>query len=406
MISYHEALRLISGLAQSRSLGTEPVSLADAVGRVCSDEVKAGIDNPPFDNAAMDGFAVCLSDFQTACFPEPHILKISGILAAGQNASGLVCEGGCWQVMTGAPFPSNADAIVPVEEVKIDADRVTFSALPKIGQHIRRVGEDFKSGTTLLHRGQHITPLHILPLATAGFSHIQIFKKPKVLYLSTGAEIIDNLDSTLGAGQIFNSNKPFAQAYLQTVGADVRTINTLGDDPNLFVKVLDKAQSDGFDVVVSSGAVSAGKYDFVLETLKAIGADVLYHKVRMKPGKPNLLARLPSGAPYFGLPGNPVATAVGLRFFVREALRVMQRQPQEKPIFAACTINLLRKPGLHLILKSALTYSEAGQVRFEILDGQESFKTSPFLTMNSWAHIPEEHVQINEGQIFQVFPPF
>ncbi len=404
MIAYHDALRVISDLIQPRSLDVETVSLGSAVGRVCADDIQARVDNPPFHNTAMDGFAVRLSDFKAARFPEPFMLPLSGIVAAGQGVEGLDFERGCWQVMTGAAIPFDTDSVVPIEDVQVTADRVIFASLPKAGAHIRRAGEDFKFGSPLVQRGQYLTPLHILPLATAGVPALRVYKKPKILFLSTGDEVIDDPAMALGPGQIYNSNGPFAQSYLQALGAEVHAIHALRDDPNMFTKTLTDAQAHGFDLIVSSGAVSAGTYDFVNEALKAIGANILYHKVRIKPGKPNLLAHLPSGIPYFGLPGNPVATAVGLRFFVREALRVLQRQPPEKPLFAHCMTSLSKKSGLHLILKCVLNHTENGQVSFEILDGQESFKTRPFLTMNAWAHIPEDYSEIVQNDLFEVYP--
>jgi len=404
MISYYEALQFIFDFMATRSLKAEKVSVLDSVGRVCSADVPARIDNPPFDNSAMDGFAVRLSDFKAGRLPEPFSLPLSGTLAAGQSAEGLELNGGCWEVMTGAPLPAGTDAIVPIEEVKAGDHKVVFSSLPKAGQHIRSAGEDFRSGSVLVQKGRRLTPLHILPLAAAGVSDIQVFKKPKILFLATGAEIIDQPETALKKGQIYNSNQPYAHAFLEALGAEVQTAGSLGDDPAAFSKELAKGQSEGFDIVVSSGAVSAGKYDFVKEALTAGGGQILYHKVRIKPGKPNLLARLPSGIPYFGLPGNPIATAAGLRFFVREAIRILLQEPQERPIYALSAANLPKKPGLHLILKSALEYDIDGRAEFRVLDGQESFKTRPFLDMNGWAHIPEDHGEIKKGDVFKVYP--
>lgn len=408
MIAYDDALKTIHEAILRKEPAIEKISLANAVGRICAENPVASMAIQPFDNSAMDGFAVRVADLTAASAANPVRLKKSGIIGAGRDTNGLSLETGhCWHVMTGAPLPAGTEAIVPVEHVLVeDAGTITFTTPPDAGQHIRHAGEDFKQGQPLILQGEKISATHILPLATLGVSTLSVFAKPRILFIPTGTEIVDDLDSPLANGQIYNSNKMYAAAFLETCGAQATMYDTIRDDPDHFQKALKHAGEAHYDIVVSSGAVSAGDFDFVKAGLEKSGAKILYHKIKLKPGKPNLLAVLPSGALYFGLPGNPVATAVGLRFFVGEALRLLHKQKPEPPIYARAMNGFSKKSGLHMILKGRLEYWEDGSVTVDILDGQESFKVSPFLSMNCWIHVPEDRQTVKSGDVVEAYPLF
>lgn len=407
MISYKDALRIIREATLAKELATAQISLADSVDRICAENIVAGLDIQPFDNSAMDGFAVRMNDLSSASDTSPIRLKKNGIIAAGQDTNGIAIEKGtCWHVMTGAPLPAGTQSIVPIENVSIESDTITFKEAPVMGQHIRYAGEDFKKGESLLFQGEKITASHIMPLATAGIPAMTVFRKPKILFIPTGTEIIDDLSAPLSNGRIYNSNKFYAAAFLQKCGAEITLHDIIRDDPGHFEKALMKANEEPYDMVISSGAVSAGTFDFVKEGLEKSGANILYHKIKLKPGKPNLLATLPSGALYFGLPGNPVATTVGLRFLAGEALRLLNKQKPERPLYARAVNGFSKKSGLHMILKGRLEYREDGSVAVDILDGQESFRVSPFLNMNCWIHVPEEQETVKSGDVVETYPLF
>lgn len=402
MISYNEAIRTIEEMASALKPGTETVMLDAAVGRVCAVDLRAGQDIQPFDNAAMDGFAVRVADLANATPATPVRLQKMGVVGAGIDPGGLsFVQGGCWHIMTGAVLPEGTEAIVQIEQAVMEGESVTFTAPAVRGQHIRTAGEDFKKDSPLLSCGEKISVAYILPLATLGVAVVEVYKKPRILFISTGAEIVDDLSVPLQRGQIYNSNKFYASAFLSACGAEIITPDTLYDDPDSFLNILKDEHK--YDLIVSSGAVSAGHFDFVREGLEKAGAEILYHKIAMKPGKPNLLAKLPSGALYFGLPGNPVATAVGLRFFVAHALRIMYRQNPDAPVYARAMNGFSKKNNLHMILKGKLEYWEDGSMTVEILDGQESFKVSPFLRMDCWVHVPEDRNAIKSGDMVEVF---
>jgi molybdopterin molybdotransferase len=404
MMTYDKAIEIIRAAVGTRRLDTETVSLAESVGRICAGDILAGIDIQPFDNSAMDGFAVHGADLAAASAAQPVRLEKAGTIAAGEDTQRLSLERGtCWHVMTGAGLPAGTDAIVPIEEVSVGGGIVSFQKAPALHQHIRRAGEDFRKGFPLGLKGKTVSCAHILPLATLGIAELPVFKKPRVLFMPTGTEVVDDLRRPLRGGEIYNSNRYYAESFLKAAGADVVVSDTIRDDTALFEKALHEA-GQGFDLIISSGAVSAGSFDFVRGGLENLDAGILYHKIGIKPGKPNLLARLPSGTLYFGLPGNPVATAVGLRFLAGEALRLLaMREPA--PVIRARALNDFRKKaGLRIILKSILTHEAEGMPAVTILEGQESFRVSPFLTMNGWVHAAEESEGIQKGDIVEVHP--
>lgn len=405
MISFEDARKIVWETARKRTLETENIFLEEIPGRICAQELSAPLNIQPFDNAAMDGFAVRRSDLAEASEELPVTLQKTGIIAAGDPVpKQSLLTGSCVQIMTGAPVPPNAEAVVPVEQVKIQGDQIDFSSCPEEEAHIRRAGEDFSKGDVLLRPGQKLHTAHILPLATLGISKVNVYKKPRAAFLSTGLELIDDLSAPLKPGQIYNSNHHYALAFLKELGIDCIKNATIKDNPEDFAKTLLALNNENLDFIISSGAVSAGEFDFVKKSLEQAGAEILYHKIKIKPGKPNLLARLPNGTLYFGLPGNPVATAVGLRFLLDHAVRAMTGQQAETPLQARAMNKFSKRAGLQMFLKGKAESWEDGNVTVDIIDGQASFMVSPFLNMNMWVSVPEDIEELKAGDVADVYP--
>ncbi len=402
MISYKQAKEILLKAGEEHLLKTEELSLERCVGRVCVNDIFAPMDIQPFDNSAMDGFALRLEDLDE----NGGTLIKSGLIAAGDKVlDNKILSGHCIEIMTGAPIPENTDAVVPIELTQIDGDRIIFKKRPNDGANIRRAGEDFKKGTKVLKASQIINPQHIMPIAALGIDKIKVYKKPRAAFLATGNELVDDLSKELKSGQIYNSNHPYGLATLKTMGVDyVHTPNSVPDNPDDFEKLIKSYIDDDIDIIISSGAVSAGKFDFIREVLEKTGARILFHKVKIKPGKPNLFARLPNGALYFGLPGNPVATAAGLRFFVYPALRAMMGISEEKPVQATLMTSFKKRKGVKMFLKAKAENWEDGILTVDILDAQASFMVSPFLNMNCWAVAPEDIEEIKPGDIVDLYP--
>lgn len=400
MIAVDEALRRTRTLAEPAAVAWLPA--AAAIGQVLAQDLDSPVDLPPFDNAAMDGFALCTSGSGLARGSE---WPVAGEQAAGDGARrlepGFACE-----IMTGARIPDGADAVVPVEQVRMLPDaprRLRLLDEVRVGQHLRRAGEDVRAGSRAMRAGEWITPSHLLLAAGLGLSQLPVRERPRVAVLCTGRELVDDPLQPLAAGQIRNGNGPYLAARLVAAGAACVHRETVSDDADAFRAALERALAAGATIVLSTGAVSMGRYDFVPQTLAAAGAELLFHKVAMRPGKPLLAARLAGGQAFFGLPGNPVSSAVGLRFFVEPLLRTQLGLPDERP-WRARLLQPTRKPaGVRAWQKARLGCDRDGRLAVALLPGQESFRTAPLLDANAWAVLPEAVEQFALGDLVEVY---
>lgn len=402
MIAYEEALqRLLAGV---EPLSTESLRAAEAPGRVLATAVASGESLPPFDNSAMDGFAIAVGTEALGAGAE---FDVVGERAAGDGHARL--DGGAIEIMTGAPMPAGADAIVPVEQVEIlqrDAAgrpaRIRLAAAVAAGQHLRRAGEDVRAGEVLLPAGRLLRQAEATVLAATGTATVDVRRRPRVALLTTGRELVDDPSAPLAPGHIRNSNGPFLALRLYAAGAEVVLRETVGDDAAAFEAALERALAARADLVLTTGAVSMGRYDFIPAVLQAAGAQLLFHKVGIRPGKPILGARLADGTRFIGLPGNPASTAVGLRFFVEPLLRAMLGLPRESlprlPLAAAYA----KRVPLRVHLKARVELDADHRARVRILDGQESFRIRPLLDANAWAVVPAEVESLAAGALVEV----
>ncbi|WP_147652627.1 gephyrin-like molybdotransferase Glp [Vulcaniibacterium gelatinicum] len=405
MIPVGEAQALVR--AQCAPLPVERVALEAALGRVLAADIASPADLPPFDNSAMDGFALRSHGAVVAAGRE---FAVRGEQAAGDGRQVAAGEG-AWEIMTGARVPEGLDAVVPVEQVEVLARdvhgrpaRIRLLAEVPPGQHVRRTGEDIARGAPALAAGSRIGPQHVLLAAGLGIAELPVRQRPRVAVLYTGRELVEDPAQPLRPGQIRNASGPYLAARLAAAGAEVVHRESVPDDADAFRAALARALAAGARLVLGTGAVSMGRYDFVPATLSALGAQTLFHKVAMRPGKPLLFARLPDGALYFGLPGNPVSSAVGLRFFVEPALRALLGLPEEQGWRLPLAHEARKKPGFRMHQKARLRL-DGGRVAVELLPGQESFKTRPLLDATAWAVLPAEAAHLPPGSEIEVFPP-
>lgn len=297
------------------------VPLADAAGQVLADDLIAVGPIPPWDNSAMDGYAVRVADLARADDAHPTTLAVAGDLPAGSAATPEVRPGTAVRIMTGAPVPPGADAVVPVELTDGGVDVVRVRSAPDPGAHIRRVGEDVRAGDVVLRAGTLLGARQIGAAAAVGAAAVVVHRRPLVAVLSTGSELV-RPGAPAARGQIPDSNSYLLAAAVEGAGCGVVRLDAVPDDPSSLRACL--AALDGsFDAVVTSGGVSVGAYDVVKEVLGGWG-EVEFVSVAMQPGKPQGLGRLPTGTPVFCLPGNPVSVFVSFEVFVRPALRRMR----------------------------------------------------------------------------------
>ena len=402
-ISTEEAYGEIEERASRQLISTALVPLEDAVGRILAEPAVAKLSIPPFNNSARDGIVLSASGLSAATGGSP--VKLSGEVRAGDSvevANGI--EGDAARIMTGAPTPSWAESIVMIEDLILNDDgTVMINRLPKPGAWIRPKGSDIAETSVILKPGRQIIPEHVQALASSGVVEAVIHRKPRVGLCSTGEELIDVKSGPPGSGQIYDSNRPFMMAMMRSFGCDVVVNEHVGDTLDEMVGFLNRVMEASLDLVTSSGAVSMGSYDFVKPALEAVGAEIVFHKVTQKPGKPLLFAILPNGTLYFGLPGNPVSTVVNCRFYVHYALSVMQQKPLEIPIRLRLE-NAIEKPqGLSVFLKAQCFRGKGGAL-VRALEGQESFQTMPLLEMNGWIVLSENVGSMQAGELVNFYP--
>ena len=315
MISIDEAIQIV--LQQSRPLNEEEVPLTQALNRFLAEDIIADTDLPPFDRAQMDGYAVRAADVAST----PAQLKIVGESAAGAGWHHEMKAGEAVRIMTGAPVPAGADAVQQVELTTESDSQVEILQPVESGRSIVRRASEIKSGETVLRAGEQITAAMIATLASFGYAQVRVGIRPRVAVMATGSELVD-VDKKPGRDQIRDSNNYTIEAYAAQSNAIVERLPLAIDDTAELKQTIRDAAARS-DVVVTSGGVSMGVYDFTKAALKELGAEIFFERVALRPGKPTVFARL-GKALVFGLPGNPVSVAVTFNLFARPALRAMQ----------------------------------------------------------------------------------
>lgn len=396
MIHFEEAIALI--LARAPHLPSEPVRLEELVGRVSARAITSPENIPPFANSAMDGFALCREDFTGIDDP---VAKVCGIIPAGRTVDDSFTppHAGVWEIMTGAAIPPRCNAVIKVEETTREGTQVRFSRLPNPQENIRDAGSDFRKGESALAAGTRLFPEHVMALASLGVERADVYRRPRVSVLSTGSELSDDASR---AGMIRNSTGPYLMQELRGLGAETAFLGTVADEPTDFIRRLERNLSNEVDVVISTGAVSMGRYDFVASALRDLGAEIVFHKVAIRPGKPLLFARIGKTA-FFGVPGNPIATSVGLRFFVEPYLRAIQGLPREVAQKSFLANDTKKPEGLRCFFK-AETSQVTPRPSTKTLQGQESFRVAPLLAANSWAILPEQGGTVVAGTEIETYP--
>jgi len=317
MISVDEALALV--LESVAPLGLERVSILKARGRVLGEEIRSSRDIPGFANSAMDGYAVRRADVVNAAEDRPVRLAVTETIAAGAMPSKAVAAGQAARIMTGAPIPEGADAIVPVERTRSDGATAEILQAPEPDAFIRPRGEDLRQGELVMSPGRTLTAADLGTLGSLNRAMIYAYRRPRVALVATGDELVD-VDRVPVGSQVINSSAYSLYGAIEEAGGEPVMLGIAPDDPAEIRARL--KQAAGFDIALSTGGVSAGEFDHVKRALDEIGMRELFHGVAQRPGRP-LKYGLIDGRPIFGLPGNPVSTMVCFLVYARPALRKM-----------------------------------------------------------------------------------
>lgn len=399
MISFEEALFLIEKEASLAPVFK--VRISEALGCVSAEEIKSPISLPSFRNSAMDGYMVRSHDLAAASPQNPIGLDCLQTVYAGDNgAIEIQNQPFTVGVMTGAPVNAEFDAVIPLEDVERIGDVVLFKAAPKKNANIRECGEDVSLGQSLTRPGDILTAERLMLLAATGVELAAVYQLPSLYLFNTGDELMEQTGE--GAKKIHNSNGPFLQAAAKRAGYKFHPYRTVGDQADALAKMISAIKGPG--VIISTGAVSKGAHDFIPETLEKLGARIVFHRVNARPGKPVLFARLADGKYYFGLAGNPAATAAGFRFYVTRLMRAMQGLPREKPIMAKLTETVRKKDNFRQFLKAKVSFDDQGKALATIVEGQESFMVASLANGNAFADMKEDRAVAEAGEMIPVYP--
>ncbi len=381
MIAFEEALANVLGAATP--LTAVAVPLGEAQGRVLAEDVSADLPFPAFDMTAMDGWAVLAQEVAKT----PSLFARAGTAGAGR-VTGPLFAGAAWKVMTGAPMPPGSDAVVPVEDAaEIDQKTVRLDVAPRPGAHVRHQGEVFQKGALLLPAGRRLTPADLVLAAAAGRATLRVARPIRALVLVTGDEIVAP-GTTPGPAQVRNTNGPLLVSALRRAGAQVTDLGVARDTKESLVRILRGALERGEDLVLTTGGVSAGDYDYVAAALQSAGASIRFHKVAIRPAKPVLFAT--KGATLvFGLPGNPVSAAVGFDFFVRPALRFAAGSvPPLPPALPARLAGPVRNKGPRLAFHPASLSLRDGEEIVEPIATKGSHDVLAHARANAFLELP------------------
>ncbi len=379
---------------------TEALPLQQALGRVLATAIISPCNVPNHDNSAMDGIAFKYADANQA-------LKLVGTAFAGNPFTGEINQGECIKIMTGAMLPQGADTIEMQERIDWTGDIAHLQQLPKLGQHIRRAGEDLALNQTVLEQGTVLKPADIGLIASLGIAEVKVFRRIRVAFFSTGDELVP-IGTPLKAGQIYDSNRYTLFGMLSRIGATISDLGNVADDPSLLEQTLIQAAQQ-HDVVITSGGVSVGEADY-MKALLAKHGQVLFWKINMKPGRPLAYGKLHQ-AHYFGLPGNPVSAMVTFYQFVQPALLALSGAViKPSPLLKAqCVAPIKKAAGRTEFQRGVLFQNEAGQWQVKPTGAQGSGILSSMSMANCFIVLDEAignleagaevNVQVLEGVI-------
>lgn len=375
-------------------LGEEEVPLTRSFGRYLAQDIIAALDSPPFDNSAMDGYAVRSAEVADADSTSPVRLEVRGESRAGGPLPSALERGAACRIFTGAPMPAGADAVVIQEDTERTGEEVAILEASPVGKHIRARGSDVRAGATLLRAGDRIWHGELGLLASQNIARVPVYKQPRVALLSTGDELRE-LGAELEPGTIVNSNLYVLTEMLRELGVVPVPLPAAPDSLPEIESALRKALEA--DVVITMGGVSVGEYDFVHEAFANVGIEPSFWKVRIKPGKPLAFAQY-GGKPVIGVPGNPISAMVIFEVLVAPCLRAMlgDPRPHPQPVSARLREGYRRRPGRIEIARAVAT-REGDELVVALTSQQGSGSLPSFVGVNALVILPADRAELHAG---------
>jgi molybdopterin molybdotransferase len=373
---------------------TATVAIKDSLGRVLAEPVTSSLNVPGHDNSAMDGFAFRHAEAGNA-------LRIIGTAFAGVPYTAEIPPGCCIKIMTGAVIPASVDTVIMQEHTSTQGEWVTLSKLPALGANIRLTGEDIGAGQTVLARGHKVQPADMGLLASLGIAEIEVYRKLKVAFFSTGDELV-SVGQPLQQGQIYDSNRYSLWGVLQAAGVEMHDLGNVADDPAALEKTLLQAAAE-HDVVITTGGVSVGEADFMKQLLAEHG-QVLFWKINMKPGRPLAYGKI-GNAHYFGLPGNPVSAMVTFYQFVQDALKHLAGSASlVRPTFKVECVDAIKKATGRTEFQRGILFRQGADWKVKTTGQQGSGILSSMSLANCFIVLDEKTGALPAGALVDVQP--
>ena len=406
MISYQYSKRILK--KATIKIKDEDIKSTNSLNRVVSKNVYSGINYPSGDNAAFDGYAINSNDTKKIKKNLPKKFKIIGLIAAGNKPfKKKIKKYDTAEIMTGGIIPKGFDTIIPIEKIIFYQNKKNILIDGKITKynHVRFAGSDFKKKEIVVKKNTVIQPNHILAFKTLGIKNITVKKKINILFFSTGNEISNN--DNIPSWKVRNSNSHYIKNLNENFLFNFKDGGILKDNQeNIFKSKISKMLNSRIDIIITSGAVSAGKFDFIPDIVKKFKLSSYFKSVAIRPGKPVLFARIKNKQKViFGLPGNPMSSAACFRFFVYPYITNVMGISEEKPISAILKNDFIKKKNFTRFAKSKLNTTKNGKIEVEILKGQESFRIKSFVKSNIWVLLPAGKSKFKKGQIVDCFFP-
>jgi len=393
---------MLSGVG---ALGEETIELHDALGRVLARDVVSPVSLPLWDNASMDGFAVRSADVGGASVDAPARLRIVETIAAGKRGTRTVGPGEAARIMTGAPLPDGADCVVRVEDTVSSADAVEIRDDRDAGANVRAAGEDVRTGAVVVRAGTTLGAAHVGVLASIGCARPVVHRRPRVAILATGDELVplDDFGEVLAGRRIVSSNSYSLEAAVRVAGGEADSIGIAPDDPAALAERLRAA--DGCDLIVTSGGVSVGDFDYTRTVVAELGGSLSLWRVRMRPGAPIGFGRL-FGVPWLGLPGNPVSALVTFELFGRPLLRTLagSLRPHRRTVQVVLDEEIVLRAPLTHFLRCVLVDGDDGSLRARLTGAQSSGMLTSMSAADALLVVPPEPATLPAGSTVRAIP--